>query len=558
MTLLAAIRTDVGLELVFARPPAETVRVLASSATDIDRWTEVGTVPAGAAAHVLTGVNLPGGTPVRCMYGIGADSLSGNIVFITDPDLVLIRPGEGAPHGRTGSPGQPRSSPILGCWSCGCLRSVSLPTRARTAPCGVSQLQPYLAARARTTRSAAGSGSIQTRKSGWPTPTTPRLNLGPAMFHFALGGLPGLRAFAGAADGSLREPTDRPVDETRPGLDSDDEVAVGDDTDPDGSAASAEGTETSDEPGATQDRDLTEWERRHVRRRLEAAVHTDMPNLPAVHRLAIISLVLCAVQVGAWDGPLGDQGWIRVVSEALENLDRDDIPERMSSRAASWAAIAMYLVHEYRPTTGRSAEALLYEKAAAAVSHLLPDVDTQLVADLAAPFTNENGYAVDPDAVMYVIGMVVQGDPLAEAIDILETNRPAWRAHKHNDKLLHVDGEFRATFPPAAESLEAVPGTAAAAVWATGLTAGWTIAIRHDGTLIRVEKNPQGQVTWWHYSLGNFTSPTGIARDPELANRVRIRYGPLREPFPAAIQTLAAVGMDPSANPPSGCPSVTR
>jgi hypothetical protein len=115
---------------------------------------------------------------------------------------------------------------------------------------------------------------------------------------------------------------------------------------------------------------------------------------------------------------------------------------------------------------------------------------------LQRPFTNKNGYPVDPDAVIYVIGMVVQGDPLAEAIDILETSRPAWRGHKHNDRLLYVDGEFRATFSPAAETLEAVPGTDAAAVWATGSTAGWTIAIRHDGTLIRIEKNPQGQVTW--------------------------------------------------------------
>lgn len=62
------------------------------------------------------------------------------------------------------------------------------------------------------------------------------------MFRFALGGLPGLRTFAGVADSSLREPTDRLVDEARPGLDSDDEATVGDDTDPGGSAALAEGT----------------------------------------------------------------------------------------------------------------------------------------------------------------------------------------------------------------------------------------------------------------------------------------------------------------------------
>ena len=60
---------------------------------------------------------------------------------------------------------------------------------------------------------------------------------------------------------------------------------------------------------------------------------------------------------------------------------------------------------------------------------------------------------------------------------------------------------------PAAEALDAVPGTGTAAVLATGTTAGWTIAIRDEGTLIRIEKNPQGQVTWWHYSLGKPNQP---------------------------------------------------
>ena len=177
-TLLAAIRTDEGLELVFARPPTAEVGVLAWSAADTDRWTEVGTVPAGAAAHVLTDVNLPGGTPVRCVHGTGADSFPGNTIFITDPAMVLTRPGEHLPRGRTSSPGRPRSSLILGYWSCGYPRSASLPLRARAAPCGVSQLPPYPAVRARTTRPAAGFGSIQMRKSGWPTPMRPRLTSG--------------------------------------------------------------------------------------------------------------------------------------------------------------------------------------------------------------------------------------------------------------------------------------------------------------------------------------------------------------------------------------------
>ena len=49
VTLLAAVRTNAGLEVVFARPPTEAVRIVASHAAEFDRWKDAGTVPAGAA-----------------------------------------------------------------------------------------------------------------------------------------------------------------------------------------------------------------------------------------------------------------------------------------------------------------------------------------------------------------------------------------------------------------------------------------------------------------------------------------------------------------------------
>ncbi len=52
-----------------------------------------------------------------------------------------------------------------------------------------------------------------------------------------------------------------------------------------------------------------------------------MPKSPAVQRLALLTAVLIAVQAGIWDSPLGERGWIAVLSTALENLDQDDIPE---------------------------------------------------------------------------------------------------------------------------------------------------------------------------------------------------------------------------------------
>jgi hypothetical protein len=117
-----------------------------------------------------------------------------------------------------------------------------------------------------------------------------------------------------------------------------------------------------------------------------------------------------------WDGPLGEDGWLRVSSTILETLGQVEIPEMLSARVGTWAAVGVYLMHEHRPTTGHPAEAKWYEDAARAVAHLLVDADEDLVADFSAPFTNANGYPVDPDAVLQVVGVVVQGHPLCVRI----------------------------------------------------------------------------------------------------------------------------------------------
>ena len=83
-------------------------------------------------------------------------------------------------------------------------------------------------------------------------------------------------------------------------------------------------------------------ERRRTRRRLEAMAE-DAASLTASQRLAVLTVVLCGVQAELWDSPLGDRGWIRVVSRALERLGDGDIPDSLSPRVASWAALAIYL-----------------------------------------------------------------------------------------------------------------------------------------------------------------------------------------------------------------------
>jgi hypothetical protein len=300
---------------------------------------------------------------------------------------------------------------------------------------------------------------------------------------------------------------------------------------------------------------LTDAGRRRLRRELSAAVTDAMSRSPAEVRLSLLALILVAVEGGAWDSPSGDGGWMKVVATALENLDREDAPASLSESLASWAALATYQLYDRRLVSGNGSEAVWYDRAVAAVAHLFPEASPELVGRYAAMFTNRNGSLVDPEAVLYVAELAVQDDPLADAVDSLASRHPEWDVHKHSSVMLHVDLRSGATLPRAAEALDAMPDSPEpVGVLATGVTAAWTIAIRTDGTLIHVERNVQGAVTWRQYKLSPLTSPTRIARDPDAATRSRVNHGPLQAPFPAALAALASVGFDLAADPPSACP----
>ena len=550
--LLAAVCVEDGLELVFSKVLTEEVRVLASVHDEFDSWTEAGVVPMGAASYVMAGVNVPGGSRVRPVQA-GGGGAPGGIVFVTDPRLVMAFPGESASRG-----GVTAAGPVDLISDPGLLEKflAALSQLASLPPSPARGHLPGPAVpRGEDSAAPASTLRIDTAEEDWLAYTDDaKASLGPAMFRFIMAGSPGLRALAAEEDDDwLLTPTDRVVEERSLGLETDDDAgAVNDDgTGGDGSPADSE---PSDEADLELFRSQTEAGRRRIRRLLTSAVTAAMPAYPAAQRLALLTAVLIAVQADIWDSPLGERGWIAVLSTALENLDKDHIPEQLTAPLASWAAVAAYLMHDHRPVTGRPAEALSYEKATRAVSHLFPAADHQLIAEYAEPFTNKNGYPVDPDAVMYVIEVIVQDDPLRQAIDALEARHPDWRAHKHNNAVLHVDGNARNTFLLAAEALDAIPdATRTAAVFATGNAEGWTIAIRCDGTLIQVEKNLRGGLTWQQYRLGNLVTPTRISRERDLATRARVHNGPLGQHFPAAIEALTATGFGLS-DPPSQCP----
>jgi hypothetical protein len=477
--LLAATRTGDGLEVTLARPATWPTPLEASRADSPGAWAAIGSVPADAVSHLLTGTDLPGGTRVRRARDAGG--APGPAVFVVDPELAV--------HG----------------------------ARGQTAPAQEGQPGPAeLIADARLLeRWLAGAGSLTAAGPGEAGPgpgpdeadwladaDDAQASLGAPMYRLALGELP--PGLAGPAFAAARD---------RPGT-----------------------------------------ERRKVRELLTAATGTQAAPRAAIARLALLTLVLCGSEARVWDGPPGPDGWISACAQAVRNLVRGDIPERLVTAAASWAALAMYLMHEHRPADGRAPEAVAYGEARAAAARLLPSASATVVAGIATPFTNGSGFPVDPDAVMHVTGLAAQDDPLTQAIDALASARPDWSVHRHGGRLLHVQSSGRGTFLHAAETLEAVPGGGDAAVWATGTTPAWAIAVRFDGALVHVESDARGQLLWRHYRLGPLASPTALARNPELATRSRIAHGALKNPFPEAITALLATGVDLTGGAPSDCP----
>jgi hypothetical protein len=479
--LLAAARAGSGLEVTLARPTDWPTPLESSRAETFDVWEAIGSVPAGTASHVLAGASLPGGARVRCARDSGG--APGPVVFVTDPELAMLRAREGTARVQEGQPGPAElvtDAKLLDGW----LASASSLAATHQGDTAV-----------RGSRPDVGEG-------GWfADADDAQATLGTAMFRLALGELPS--GLAGAAFARAR------------GL-----------------------------PGP---------ERRKVRQLLTAAAGEPVPR-PAIVRLALLALVLCGAEAGVWDGPQGPDGWASVCAAAVRNLARGDLPERLAAAAASWAALAVYLMHEHRPAGGRAPQAAAYEEARAAAASLLPAVSAALVADLAALFTNGSGFRVDPDAVMHVTGLAAREDPLADAIDALASARPDWSVHSHGGRLLHLKSGGRGTFLHAAEALENMPRDTDSAVWATGTTPAWAIAVRFEGALVHVECDARGQLLWRHYRLGPLATPTALARNPELATRSRISHGALKNPFPEAIQALLATGVDLTGGTPSDCP----
>ena len=226
--LLAAVRVEDGLELVFSKVLAEEVRVLASVRDEFDSWTEVGVVPSGAASHVMAGVNVPGGSRSVLVQGRSQTAPWGD--RLRDGPA----PGDGLPgreriawwrDGR--GPADLISDPGLLEKFLAALSQLASVASARLAACG----RPAVPRGEGADAGPAPFGSIPPRKTGWPTPTTRRRpwTCDVPLRHGRLSRAPGPRregTTAGCGNQRTRSSKRRSL-----GLDSDDAGAVNDDGD---------------------------------------------------------------------------------------------------------------------------------------------------------------------------------------------------------------------------------------------------------------------------------------------------------------------------------------
>jgi hypothetical protein len=60
----------------------------------------------------------------------------------------------------------------------------------------------------------------------------------------------------------------------------------------------------------------------------------------AITRVALGTHVLVGVEVGAWDAPYCEEGWIDVLARVVEVLDLGDLPSAIEANAAASSSTA--------------------------------------------------------------------------------------------------------------------------------------------------------------------------------------------------------------------------
>lgn len=574
--ILAAVLRDGMLQVTLAKPAHTEVILMASRTTQYDLWTEVGVVPRGTAALTIPApAGLGSADRVRPHWATEHGLVIGRVTFVIDPARVGVTAAD-VLDGRRRADHSPTQLAVdarfLDMWVdhitqvSTALSTVTLPRLSGTSA-GDDDAEPDH--RARLADEAAWLRYTDDAKR----------HLGRRVVDFALGGFPRLSdpVRTGAAL-ELATPIDELVDERSAALDEDDADEVNEESDPftdgdtagleDGTAAAAGGSPTGSAPEvvpAADEAAIRRVREASHRRRIRGRLRGLVAQAPLLHPLARQSaalLVMVAQQSAVFDGPHGEDGYSGVLSDALRGLEHvdvhgnSDIPERLVKPLASTAAAGLYLLHEVLPSGVRTSEVMAYRAVLATVGHLLPFATPEHVAGFVGPMRNQHGFPIDPEEVLRIAAIAVQGDPLLTVRDQLERNRPAWDVHPHGSRLLHVHSSSGKPLSLAAEVLELL-GTVdnapdMVACWATTERGDWSLLARDGQNVWRVDSAPRGAVWWLHHRLRPLMGP-GALRDQDTANRTRQDHGPWVRPIPAAVALFVRCGADVSAGPPVGC-----
>ncbi len=104
---------------------------------------------------------------------------------------------------------------------------------------------------------------------------------------------------------------------------------------------------------------------------------------------------MIAAEANIWDRADGEDGWIRPLDAVLSMLDLGDIRVELETAAASFAAMAVYLIRDHLHESGRVQQAGDYQAAVTGIAHLLPAATPEQISDQAAGLHNSRGFPVD-------------------------------------------------------------------------------------------------------------------------------------------------------------------
>jgi hypothetical protein len=526
--LLGASRAEQGLHVLLARALRDDGYLeLSPAVAPPESWERVGEVPAGTVEIMVT-VAADGGSRLRVVVPTSDGApIHSNIVFVVDPARASRRPGITKEDRPTTRPFELFDDPKL---------AERFFSDLTTLKPGLPAPPPRVAARS----APAGEVHAGVRgHDGWEHYLDDCAGrIGQPLLRFALG-LPDLPDHTEAE--TIRPSWDElAADDAEAGLEDDDAET----------AANERPTDPPPVVRALPDLRRTEAVERRRYQTWAARLCQAAPQLGAPERMLVVRLLLWTAAAGAWNRD--DTIWVGLVADSLCSLGQADLPTEIEPQVGSLAATALSVIRAQAPRYAHTEATLAYERAVDAVAHLLPATERTYVDEYRQLLDEAFGLAVDPDNVQDLAEAIVQGDPIADAVEALAER--GHDAHRHGSDVLHVAGRYGNLLLVALEAVGAADSAPLVGAWATSSDGNWALCAWRSPDLITIDKHGPRPL-WRHYRLTGLITPRGLALEKSFAAATGIRHVPFVKPFPEAIEILEELGISQPPTPPRDCSS---